>query len=59
MGVDLADTVEVHVDEEVYIASKEGIELAGSQLTLGKPSGSRTELAGNIRCRGPVALRKI
>lgn len=31
LGVDLADTVEVHVDEEVYIASKDRFELAGSQ----------------------------
>lgn len=28
--VDLADTVEVQVDEEVYIASKDSVELAGS-----------------------------
>lgn len=53
--VDLADTVEVHGDE-VCIASKDSIELVASQLTLGK---TRTELAGDIRFRGPEALRKI
>lgn len=58
LSVDLADTVEVHIDDEVYIASKDGIELARIQLTLGKTSGSRTELAGDIRCRSPEALRK-
>lgn len=31
LGVDLAGTVEVHVDEEVYIARKDRFELAGSQ----------------------------
>lgn len=53
MGVDLADTVGVQVDEEVCVASKNGVELAGSSLALGKTSVSRTESIGELRCRGP------
>lgn len=59
LGVDLADTGEIHIDEEVCIASKDGLELAGSHLTLGKTCGSQTELAGDIRSRGPEAPKKI
>lgn len=51
--------MEIHIDEEVCIASRDGLELAGSHLTLGKTCGSQTELAGDIRSRGPEALRKI
>lgn len=58
LGVDLADTVGVQVDEEVCVASKNGVELAGSSLALGKTGVSRTESIGEIRCRGPEALMK-
>ena len=54
LGVDLADTVGVQVDEEVCVASKNGVELAGSSLALGKTGVSRTESIGEIRCRGPA-----
>lgn len=57
-GVDLADTLEIQIDEEVYIASKDGVELAGSQSALGKTSGARTKLIGEVRSRGFEALLK-
>lgn len=40
-GVDFAHTLEVQVDEEVSIASKDGVELAGSQSALEKTSGTK------------------
>lgn len=57
LSVDLADAVGV-VYEEVCVASKNGVELAGSLLALGKTGVSRTESMGEIRCRGPEALMK-
>lgn len=47
LWVDMEDSLEVQVDGEVYVASKDSVDLAGSQLALGRNSGSRTKVIGD------------